>query len=122
MRPGELVAVAIGDGGVATASAAGTTLHPTGDPLAVLRRLDDARPRWVWWSARETVAPWSAAGWRPRACWDLAAVSRLLAGGNRDDPVAVWSAHRGVAAPPAAVAKFDLLGAADDDTDAVRSD
>jgi DNA polymerase I len=119
----QFVGVAVAADGVASATASGTAVHRSADPVAVLRRLDDDRSRWVWWSARDTVAPWSAAGWRPRACWDLAAVSRLLAGGNRDDPVAVWSAHRGVAAPPpATAADLGLLGVDTDDADPVRAD
>jgi DNA polymerase-1 len=121
--PREFVAVAIAGDGVATASAAGTAVYRTADPLQTLRNLDEAGTRWVWWSAREAVAPLSGAGWRPQACWDLAAVSRLLSGGNRDDPVAVWSAHRGVPAPPAAVVgEPNLLDGADEDSDPVRVD
>ncbi|MDQ1686544.1 MAG: polymerase [Frankiaceae bacterium] len=83
MQPGELVAVGITDDQVSIADAGGTTAHRTDDPVELLRRFDEAGPRWVWWSARETVAPWANA-WRPRACWDLAAVARLLDGGHHD--------------------------------------
>ena len=85
MQPGEFAAVAIADDTVAVATTAGTTTHRTHDPVPVLLRLDEAQPRWVWWSARETVGPLANA-WRPRSCWDLAAVARLLDGGHHDAP------------------------------------
>ena len=90
MQPGEFVAVTIVDDGVALTSASGTTVYRGADAIPALQRLDAAGPRWVWAAARETVGPLSAAGWRPRACWDLAAVARLLTG-RRGDPVAAES-------------------------------
>ena len=88
MQPGEFAAVSLvdGDDGVAIATADGTTMHRDSDALPSLRELDDAGARFVWWSARETIRSWSAAGWRPRACWDIEAVSRLLHGDDRDLP------------------------------------
>jgi len=80
VQPGEFVAVAIVGEDVALTSASGTTTFGSADAAPELQRLDALGPRWVWPSARETVAPLSAAGWRPRACWDLAAVARLLSG------------------------------------------
>ncbi|MBV9099170.1 MAG: DNA polymerase I, partial [Frankiaceae bacterium] len=77
----EFVAVAISDDAVTLATADGTTVHRASDPLPLLKNDDEAGTRWVWWSARETVGPLSSKGWRPRACWDLGAVSRLLHGG-----------------------------------------
>jgi len=85
VQPGEFAAVAIADDTVAVATTGGTTTHRTHDPVPVLLRLDEAQPRWVWWSARETVGPLANA-WRPRSCWDLAAVARLLDGGHHDAP------------------------------------
>jgi DNA polymerase-1 len=96
VQPGPALAVAVADQGVALASADGVRTIATGHPADVLFELDAGGPRWVWWSARETVAPLWPAGWRPRACWDLAAVSRLLYGGNRDEPDAVWSVQHGL--------------------------
>jgi DNA polymerase-1 len=87
VQPGEFVAVALADDRVELTSASGTTRHPAD----VLPRLEADGPRWVWWSARETVGPLSAVGWRPRACWDLAAVSRLLSGERITDPAAAQS-------------------------------
>src|SRR5579884_800038 len=80
VQPGELLAVAIAADGVALSDVSGTQVHQIDDPLPLLRRLDDEGARWVWWSARETVGPLVARGWRPRACWDIDAVSRLLSG------------------------------------------
>jgi DNA polymerase I len=85
VQPGEFVAVAVDAESVVLASASATTVRRPARPIDVLRGLDEIGPRWVWWAARETVAPLSAAGWRPRACWDLAAVSRLLHGGSPDE-------------------------------------
>jgi len=58
--------------------------------------------RLVWWRAATTAPALGASGARPRACWDLGAVHRLLHGGRRDDPAAVFSPGRdvGVPAPP----------------------
>jgi len=47
---------------------------------------------------------WSAASTRllplrPRRVWDLAAVSKVLYGGRRDDPAAVWAAVHGLPPP-----------------------
>jgi DNA polymerase-1 len=55
----------------------------------------------VWWSARPTAAVTLAARVRLAACWDLAAVHRLLHGGRRGDPPAVWAAVADLPAPPA---------------------
>ena len=38
---------------------------------------------------------------RPAACWDLAAVHRLLTGRSRDDPAAVWAWTHDLPEPPA---------------------
>ncbi|MCU1692744.1 MAG: DNA-directed polymerase [Frankiales bacterium] len=51
--------------------------------------------RLLWWRAAVAARPLVRAGVRPRACWDLAAVGRLLTGGDRDDPPAVWAAAHG---------------------------
>jgi DNA polymerase-1 len=60
-------------------------------------------PRWVWWSAAPAAEILLAGGTRPGACWDLAAVHRLLHGGRRGDPGAVWAAVTGQPVPPAPV-------------------
>ncbi|MBL7487201.1 hypothetical protein [Frankia sp. AgW1.1] len=77
-----------------------------GDPAEVLTDVEGAiGPRWVWWSARGAGSP-LAGGWResdqrgPALSWDLAAVHRILRGGHRDDPGAVWAATRGLPVPP----------------------
>ena len=54
-----------------------------------------------------------AQGLRPRAVWDLGAVARILQGGRRDDPGAVWAhAHGGPPPPPAGedLTLLDALG------------
>jgi DNA polymerase-1 len=52
----------------------------------------------------ERLVVWSAAGTRllplrPRQVWDLAAVHKVLHGGRRDDPAAVWNAVHGLPEP-----------------------
>ncbi len=75
--------------------------HVADDPAhVVVPALELLGVRWVWWSARDTARPLVAAGVRPRACWDLAAVSRLLHGTRRDDPGVVWAATHGLDEPP----------------------
>ncbi len=77
--------------------------------------------RLVWWRAATTAAPLVALGVRPRACWDLGAVARLLHGTGRDDPAAVWAAQRGTDAPPPAHGELSLLEL-DDGSGPVRAD
>jgi DNA polymerase-1 len=72
-------------------------------------------PRWVWWSAAATAPMLAGAGLRLQASWDLAAVNRLLFGGHRDDPGAVWAAVNGLPQPPVQTAELDLLDLDDDD-------
>ena len=110
MEPGDPLAVAIVPGaGVAFASTDGTRVEHTDDIAAVIREVSAADPRFVWWSARETAAPLVRAGVRLRACWDLAAVARLLHGTSREDPGAVWALHRGLEQPAPLRAELDLL-------------
>jgi DNA polymerase-1 len=56
-------------------------------------------------AARTRLVVWSAASTRllplrPRQFWDLAAVHKILYGGRRDDPAAVWAAVHGLPTPP----------------------
>jgi DNA polymerase I len=83
-------------------------------PVAdVVRRLGAGlAPRWVWWSARETAPALVATGVVVTACWDVAAVHRLLHGGFADRPAAVWAQAHGLdphAAPRSG--QLDLLSA-----------
>lgn len=48
---------------------------------------------------------------RPRAVWDLAAVHKVLHGGRRDDPAAVWAAAHGLGEPARPVEGLTLLDA-----------
>jgi DNA polymerase-1 len=90
----------------------------TGDGAwAQVRELDhEARPRWVVWS-NETALALLPHGVRLTACWDLAAVHRLLSGSWAGDAGRVWAAACGL--PPDGlprVAPHDLFHqAADDD-------
>jgi DNA polymerase I len=124
VQPGDPLAVSIVPGaGVAVASADGTRAERTHDVAAVVRELSSDEPRWVWWSARETVAPLVEAGVRTRACWDLAAVARLLYGTSRDDAGAVWALHRALPLPAPPRAELDLLDLDDEsDDEPVRAD
>lgn len=118
---GEPLALAIAPGrGIALAWADGARTVATGDPVPVVAAVAALDPRWIWWSARETAAALVAAGLRPRACWDLAAVARLVHGLGREDPGAVWAAHRGLPEPPSARGALDLLDLDEETTEPVR--
>ncbi|MFL6138703.1 MAG: DNA polymerase [Frankiaceae bacterium] len=98
---GRAVALVVVPGcGLALAWDGGSRAVPTGDPVAVVRELAALDPRWTWWSARETAGPLVAAGVRPRTCWDLGAVGRLVHGLRRGDPAAVWAAAHDLPEPP----------------------
>ncbi|MEZ0164879.1 DNA polymerase [Kineococcus sp. LSe6-4] len=78
---------------------------PTADPAALLTALEaEFTPRWTWWSAASALGPAGPAGpagpVQLARCHDLAAVHRVLDGGTREDPGAVWAAARGLPAPP----------------------
>ncbi|MFP5346671.1 MAG: DNA polymerase [Actinomycetes bacterium] len=118
--PGERAAlVPVADGfAVATQRGTAQVEADTVGTATAVRRLDEAGPRWVWWSARSTAAPLLAADptLRLRRCWDLAAVHRLLCGGWADDPGRVWAAVAGL--PEDCVPRagqLDLLGPQQDD-------
>ena len=64
--------------------------------------------RLVVWSAGSTrLLPL-----RPRQIWDLAAVHKVLYGGRRDDPAAVWSGAHGLPQPPRPGDELTLLDSA----------
>ena len=68
----------------------------TTDPTGLVEDLESAfDPGWVWWSSRGDGASLVAAGVRLAACWDLAAVHRLIRGGWCDDPAQVWALAAG---------------------------
>ncbi|MET0908468.1 MAG: DNA polymerase I, partial [Ilumatobacteraceae bacterium] len=61
------------------------------EAIATLRQIEaDERPRWVWWP-HDTARALIAAGIRPARCWDLGAVHRMLVGGWRTSPSAIWA-------------------------------
>ena len=113
---GEPVAIAIGSRSIGLAWPGQSTSMVTNDLPMILATISKDAPRCVWWSARETGSVFVRAGARPAACWDLAAVHRLLTGRSRDDPAAVWAEVHDLP-PPAAVSPEPTLldvGDADD--------
>ena len=120
---GEALAVVVAPGlGVGLAWDGGSTSIASADPASVVAELEAQAPRWVWWSARGYAAPLVEHGVRPRACWDLGAVSRLLHGAWREDEGAVWALHRGLDEPDEASGELSLLDLAGESDDAVRAD
>src|SRR4051812_12229201 len=126
-RAGRPVCLVVASGGVAMAWRVGDAVESRYDAVddisQALSDVESGGPRWVWWSARATASPLVASGVRPRLCWDLAAVHRLLHGTSRDDPAAIWAAHRDLPEPPPALPVRDpraetLLFDADVDDDA----
>jgi len=116
------VALVLAPTGVAIAWPGGSRVVTTDDPAQVIHELAGSDPRWLWWSARTDAPALLDAGVTPRTCWDLGAVARLLHGGSRDDPAAIWAAQHALATPPRPQDEIDLL--AHDDTGAapVRDD
>jgi DNA polymerase-1 len=97
---------------VATGAAVWSTT--VAEPAPVVADLERRlAPRWVWWSSVDQAAPLVAAGVRPAACWDLAAVHRLLRGGSADEPAQIWALACDLApgGVPAS-GQLDLLSAA----------
>jgi DNA polymerase I len=123
VRPGAPLAVAlVPDSGVALAGSSGSRFMPTTDPTGLVAELELTGPRWVWWCARDTAADLVAHGVRPRACWDLGAVGRLLHGLSRDDAGAVWAAAHDLPEPPTTDGELTLLDLPGEGGDAVRTD
>lgn len=117
------VALVVADHGVAMASADGVATYKFPDAFDAIGVAVERGVRFVWWSARETATPLVERGIRPAACWDLAAVHRLLHGRSRDDPAAVWASARDLEEPPRPNAELDLLDLdADGDGSALRPD
>ena len=112
--------VTVGGGGVALAAGSRQWVVDSDAARVVADVAAALAPRWVWWEARTTVRPLLASGLRLRACWDLAAAHRVLHGGHRSDPAAVWAGCRGLpdpAPPRREVTLLDLVG-----TDPVATD
>ncbi len=118
-----LVALAIADG-------VGAAIVPVEDPdsptdvsprwidwpavAGTIARIErDESPRWVWWP-EETPRQLVAAGIRPARAWDLGAVHRLLVGGWRNSPAAIWAHCHGLdsASAPGPATAPDLFSAA----------
>ncbi|MGW0231840.1 DNA polymerase [Actinopolymorpha singaporensis] len=109
--PGRCLALVVVRGlGVGLAVDGNRWAVPCADPPRLVADLDrELRPRWVWWDARTTAGELLAADVRVRACWDLAAAHRVLFGGRRDDPAAVWAAATGLPEPPPPRQEVTLL-------------
>lgn len=116
---GARVAVAAADVGLALAWVGGSAVLAHDEAGQSLEALDFRGVRWVWWRAADVLDLLPV---RPTACWDLAAVHRLLHGPGRDDPAAVWAAAHGLPAPEPVRAQADLLDVDEDDPAAVRPD
>jgi DNA polymerase-1 len=118
---GDLVALAVRPGVGLGVSAAGLTLGiATDDPVAAVGVVEDTlRPRWVVWS-NETATTLARAGLGLSACWDAAAVHRLLFGGWRADPGPVWARLHGL--PVETVPRAGPLDLFSDPDDPVRPD
>ena len=73
---------------------------------------DDA-PRWVWWP-EDTPRQLVALDVRPARSWDLGAVHRMLVGGWRNSPTAIWANCHGLdgASAPKPAGAPDLFSAA----------
>jgi DNA polymerase-1 len=108
--------------GLALAWDGGGRSVATVDPADAVQTLAGLDPRWTWWSARVTAAPLIAAGSRPRTCWDLGAVGRLLHGLHRDDPAAIWAAEHDLPIPPPPNQTLDLFDLDESDAGPIRSD
>src|SRR4051794_16128964 len=129
---GRPLAVVLSPGqGVGLAWEGGSLAVPTDDPAAVVAGVAACDPRWVWWLARETALPLLEAGVRPRTCWDLGAVARLLWAVRREEPDAVWAAAHGLPVPaaearrpatPAGPSLFELLDVDEDGDEPVAPD
>lgn len=63
----------------------------------LVARLEEDRPRWLWWSAAEVAGPLVAAGIRPARAWDVAEAHRLIHGGWSATPGLAWADARGLA-------------------------
>jgi DNA polymerase I len=112
----------VADVGLALAWRGGGRCIPTADPVDAVREIAELDPRWTWWSARVSAAPLIAAEMRPRKCWDLGAVGRLLHGLHRDDPGAVWAAELDLPTPPPPNHNLDLFDLDQTDDGPLRGD
>ncbi len=86
------------------------------DTIGGLER--EEAPRWVWWP-EATPRQLVALGIRPARSWDLGAVHRMLAGGWRNSPTAIWATCHGLdsASAPEPAGTPDLFSVAADVVD-----
>jgi len=111
VRRGQPLGLVLGTDGLGLGTGEAGWAVRTSDPAGVLAAVAAAvAPRWTWWRASD-LAPLPAAGVRLRGCWDVAAVTRLLHGGRRDDPGAAWALAHGMPLPAAPEPDLVLLAA-----------
>jgi DNA polymerase-1 len=100
IRAGHALALVLAPAGFAVATAAQSWTWRTDTPAdsaeAIAHLERETAPRWVWWSAGTTAKHLVHQGLSLSACWDLAAVHRLLHGGSADNPASVWAAASGL--------------------------
>jgi DNA polymerase I len=134
-RPGRLVALTVVPRtGLVLAAGDQHWSVPAAEPAEVAALVDRIagalQPRWLWWSAHTTASALIVGNVRLRTCWDLAAVHRVLFGGWRDDPAAIWAAVHDLPEPPpprrarrdAELTLLDLAAQADEDTRPILDD
>ena len=125
---GGLIAIVLRDGIGLGIAAEGVVIAARHDhPEQLVAALETAlRPRWVMWS-NETALALVRAGLRVAACWDIAAVHRLLFGGWKADPARAVAAPAGLSESSIpTLGQLNLLDAMGDDgsdfDDPVRPD
>jgi DNA polymerase family A len=111
VKRGDLVGLSAGADGPASAAVDGTEW--AGDVADVAAAEEKIRPRWAVWN-QETARVLVAHGVRVATCWDVAAVHRLLFGGERAEPEYVWACLHGEKPDevPAVTGEPDLFSAA----------
>ncbi|MDG2233210.1 MAG: hypothetical protein P8L16_05250, partial [Ilumatobacter sp.] len=93
VAPGAFAGVAVGPDASAAVAIDGrpTVIVPTSE----LDAIEALGVRWVWW-AKDTAAALIRVGIRPKRCWDLAAVHRLLSGAWQAESGRVWASAHGL--------------------------
>lgn len=118
----DLVAVAVSPevgGAIALPDGRTETFGPA-DTSRRLETIENDGVRWVWWDQR-TATSLIELGIRPTRCWDLAAVHRLLVGGWRSGPAAVWAHVQALDESTIPTARpVDLFNQAEDSGDPER--